>query len=100
MAVYFIVSYDIEDTQAYEAYVPGVLPLLKKHKAEVLVADYQAKPIEGQEREVNVVIRFESEETAMDWYNDPAYGPVKKIRFDTTSNGTAVLAKEFIPPTE
>jgi uncharacterized protein (DUF1330 family) len=47
-----------------------------------------------------VVIRFESEETAMDWYNDPAYGPVKKIRFDTTSNGTAVLAKEFIPPTE
>ncbi len=29
---------------ADEAYVPGVLPVLKKHKAEVLVADYQAKP--------------------------------------------------------
>ncbi len=50
MAVYFIVSYDIEDPQAYEAYVPGVLPLLKKQKAEVLGADNQAKPLEGQGR--------------------------------------------------
>ncbi len=100
MAVYFIVSYDIDDSEGYKAYVPGVVPLLQKHNAEVLVADYEAKTIEGQGRGVNVVIRFESEEAAMNWYNDPDYGPVKQIRLDATANGTVVLAKHFVPPSQ
>ncbi len=98
MSVYFIVSFDIDDPKAYESYVPGVIPLLQKHGAEILVADYEATSIEGEGRGVNVVLRFESEEAAMKWYNDPDYEPVKKIRLDTTSNGTAVLAKQFVPP--
>ena len=98
MAVYFIASYDIDDPQVYEPYVPGVVPLLQKHGAEILVADYEAKPIEGQARGVNVVLRFESEEAAMNWYNDPDYGPVKQIRLASTSNGTLFLAKQFVPP--
>ncbi len=100
MSVYFIASYDIEDPEVYEGYVPGVRPLLQKHGAEVLVADYEAKTIEGQGRGVNVVLRFESEAAAMNWYNDPDYGPVKKIRLDSTTNGTAILAKQFVPPSE
>ena len=100
MAVYFIASYDIDDPDGYKAYVPGVVPLLQKHKAEILVADYGATSIEGQARGVNIVLRFESEEAAMDWYNDSDYGPVKQIRFDTTANGTAVLAKQFVPPSQ
>lgn len=100
MAVYFIVSYDIDDPQGYQAYVPGVVALLQKHGAEILVADYEATAIEGQASGVNVVLRFDSEEAAMNWYNDPDYGPVKQIRLDTTSNGTAILAKEFIPPSQ
>ena len=47
MPVYFIVSYDIEDPEAYERYVPGVVPLLQKHGAEILVADYEATTVEG-----------------------------------------------------
>ena len=98
MAVYVIVSYDIDDPQAYEPYVPGVIPLLQKHGAEILVADYEAKSIEGQARGINVVLRFESEEAALNWYNDPDYGPVKQIRLASTSHGTLLLAKEFVPP--
>ena len=100
MAVYFIASYDIDDPQGYEAYVPGVVPLLQKHGAQILVADYEAKTIEGQACGVNVVLRFETEEAAMNWYNDPDYGPVKQIRLASTSNGTALLAKEFVPPSQ
>ncbi len=100
MAVYFIVSYDIDDPEGYKAYVPGVVPLLQKHKAEILVADYEAKTVEGQGRGVNVVIRFESEEAAMNWYNDPDYEPVKQIRLDTTVNGMVMLAKHFVPPSQ
>ena len=100
MSVYIIASYDIEDPSVYEGYVPGVLPLLQKHGVEVLVADYEAKTLEGQGRGVNVVLKFESEEAAMNWYNDPDYEPVKRIRLDSTKNGTVVLAKQFVPPSE
>ena len=100
MSVYIIASYDIEDPAVYEGYVPGVLPLLQKHGVEILVADYEVKTLEGQGRGVNVVLKFESEEAAMNWYNDPDYEPVKKIRLDSTKNGTAVLAKQFVPPSE
>ena len=98
MAVYIIVSYDVADPKAYESYAPGVMPLLQKHGAEILVADPEAKTLEGQSRGVNVVLKFDSEEAAMNWYNDPDYQPLKKIRLDATKNGTAVLSKEFVLP--
>ena len=98
MAVYVIVGYDITDPKGYENYVPGVVPLLQKHGAEVLVADYDSKPLEGQPRKVNVVLKFPSEAAALNWYNDPAYGPVKQIRLDSTQGGHAVIAREFEPP--
>lgn len=98
MVAYFLASYDIDAPKGYETYVPGVIPLLQKHSAEVLVADYDSHPLEGQPCKVNIVLRFESEEALMNWYNDPAYEPVKQIRFASTKNGTACLTKQFVPP--
>ena len=98
MSVYIIVSYDISDPAKFEPYVPGVVPLLQKHGAEILVADFAPKTVEGQGRGVNVVLRFESEEKALAFYNDPAYQPVKQIRLDSTANGTMTLAQEFVFP--
>lgn len=100
MSVYFIVNYEIEDPELFESYASGVMPLLQKYGAEVLVVDSEAKTIEGEGRGVNVVIRFESEEVAMNFYNDPDYGPVRKIRLDATKNGTFVMAKQFVPPSQ
>lgn len=99
MSVYFIVSYDIENPELYAGYVPAVVPLIEEHNGEIVVADYDTQSIEGDKRGVYVVLRFDSEEAAMGWYNDPAYAPVKQIRLDATSNGTAVLAAQFVPPT-
>ena len=73
------------------------MPLLQKRGAEVLVADYDAKTLEGQGRGANIVLKFESEEAAMQHYNSPEYGAVKQIRLDTTENGTVILAKGFVP---
>ena len=100
MAAYVIATYDIVDPQGYEPYVPGVIPLLGKHKAEILVADYEPETLEGERRGVNVVLKFESEEAARAWHSDPEYGPVKQIRLDATANGTLTIAKEFVMPTE
>lgn len=98
VAAYIIASYDIVDPKGYEGYVPGVVPILQKHGAEILVAEYEARPLEGEKRSVYVVLRFESEEAALGWYNDPAYQPVKKIRLDSCDNNNVVLAKQFVLP--
>ena len=98
MSAYVIGSYDIVDTKAYEGYVPGVVPLLAKHGAEILVADYEANVLEGEKRHVYVVLRFDSEAAALAWYNDPAYAQVKKIRLGSCTNANVVLAKQFVPP--
>ncbi len=98
MAAYIIASYDITDAEGYAGYVPGVVPLLQKHGAEFLVAEYDAQPFEGDKRGHYVVLRFPSEEAARGWYTDPDYGPVKKIRLDSCDNINVVLAKQFVPP--
>ncbi|HUZ45885.1 MAG TPA: DUF1330 domain-containing protein [Terriglobia bacterium] len=98
MSVYLIASYDITDPKGYEGYAPGVVPLLLKHGAEILVADYAAEALEGRAAGVNVVVKFPSEEAARNWYNDPAYAPVKQIRLNSTQNGSIVMAKEFKMP--
>ena len=98
MSAYIIASYDIVDEEGYQGYVPGVVPLLAKHSAEILVADMEAKALEGEKRSVYVVLRFESQEAALRWYNDPDYAPVKKIRLDASANGNVALAREFVPP--
>lgn len=98
MSTYVIVSYDVVDPEGFEAYVPGVLPLLEKHGAEVVVADFEAHTLEGPERSVEVVLRFPSEEAAMAWYEDPEYEPLKQLRFDTCAENRLVIAREFVAP--
>ena len=98
MSVYIIASYDITNPAGYEPYVPGVIPLLQKHNAQILVADYAPQTLEGEARGVNIVLRFESEAAALAWYNDPDYDSVKKVRLDSSSQGTLTLARRFVPP--
>jgi len=97
MSVYIIVSYDIEDPKGYEGYGPGIIPLLQRYGAEILVADYETKSIEGQARGINAVLRFESEEAVMNFYNAPEYQRLKKLRLDSTKNGTIIMTKPYVP---
>lgn len=98
MSAYVIGSYDIIDQEGYQGYVPGVVPLLQKHGAEVLVAEFDARALEGEKRSVYVVLKFDSEEAALNWYNDPAYEPVRKIRLGSCDKNNLVLVKQFAPP--
>lgn len=75
-----------------------MVPLLQKHGAEVLVADYNARTLEGEARSVCVVLKFKSEAAALAWYNDPEYEPVKKIRLSSSDNDSLFLASAFAPP--
>lgn len=98
MSAYIIASYDIVDKEGYADYMQGVGPLLEKHGAEIVVADKNAETLEGDQRSIFVVLRFQSEEAALGWYNDPAYEPLKKMRIDASANASLVLGHQFVLP--
>lgn len=97
---YVLGSYDIVDPDGYEGYVPGVLERLQAHGAEVVVADFDAEALEGEKRGVYCVLRFDSEEAARNWYNDPVYQPIKQLRVGSSANGSMILTKGFVPPVD
>jgi uncharacterized protein (DUF1330 family) len=95
-AVYFIANYDITDSDRYERnYVPGVASTLAAAGGEVLVASGSTRRLEGTAPGHTVVVRFPSAEAFSNWYDGDQYAPLHQLRLDTTTNGTAVLAKEF-----
>jgi len=99
MSAYFVLTHTITDPEKYrQEYIPGVMPFLAKHKAEVVVAELEAKPLEGAPAKGVVVLRFPSEQAIRDFVSDPGYQPIKKIRMGITANGNAVMAPEFKMP--
>lgn len=96
MSVYYINSYDIDDPATFEEYPPLVADLIKKYGGEVLVSDTQVTVVEGSAKKMNAIVKFPSKEAALRCYNDPEYQKIKKIRIDSTSNTTMVLANEFV----
>ena len=97
-AAYVIGSYDISNPEGYEGYVPGVLERLQAHGADVIVADFDAEALEGDKRGVYCVLKFASEESARRWYDDPVYEPIKQKRRKSSTNGSMILTKGFVPP--
>ncbi len=96
MAAYFILTQTVTDQMAYsQQYVPGVLPFLAKHGAEVLVASFETEALQGEPADGAVVLRFPSEQAVRDFVNDPDYRPLKELRLSITRNANAVLAPEF-----
>ncbi len=95
-AVYFVATYDIADWDRYERdYVPGVVATLAATGGEVVVASGSTRPLEGPARGYTVVFRFPSKVAFSNWYDGDAYAPLRQLRLETTTNGTAVLATEF-----
>ena len=91
MSAYFILTHTITDIEKFrQEYIPKVFPFLQKYGAQVIVADSEAEPLEGDPAKAAVVIRFPSEQAIRDFVNDPDYQPVKAIRLALTTNANAV----------
>lgn len=95
MAVYYINSYDITDLEVFKQYPPQVRNILQRYGVEVIASDTAAIAVEGKARLMNAIIKFPSEEAALQCYNDPEYEPLKKLRQASTSNIAMILVKEF-----
>lgn len=95
MAAYYINSYDIVDMELFSQYPPAVIALLEKYGASVVASDLEGVAVEGSPRMMNAIIRFPSQEAALQCYQDPEYQPLKAIRLKAVQNCTMVLVKEF-----
>lgn len=99
MSVYYILTQTVVDLERYaQEYVAKVIPFLAKHKAEVLVADMDAKPLQGDPAKGVVVLRLPSEQALEAFLRDPDYQPIFKVRLGLTKNAHAVMAPEFRMP--
>src|SRR5262245_16369639 len=99
MAAYLVLTQTIKDTERYQKeYIPDVLRFLAKYKGEVLAAEFQTEPLQGNPAKGAVVIRFPSEQAIRDFMDDPDYKPLKDLRISITTDANAVMAPEFKMP--
>ena len=99
MTAYYILTHTITDIEKYrDEYIPKVLPFIAKYDGQIVVASFDAEPLQGSPEKGVVVLGFPSEETVRDFVNDPEYQPVKEIRLAVTTNANAVLAPAFQMP--
>jgi uncharacterized protein (DUF1330 family) len=97
MTVYLVTSFDITDAEKYAPYVPNVMPILKKYGAEIVAADKNAITVDGEERDLTVVIRFPTPESLTELIADPDYTPWMERRLASTTNRATIIVKEFDP---
>ena len=77
---YWIARVDVRDAEGYKAYVAAAKPAFEAYGAKFLVRGAEPTALEGTARGRNVVIEFESVETARACYDSDAYQKAKAIR--------------------
>jgi uncharacterized protein (DUF1330 family) len=97
MAAYVIASYTVTNQEGFAPYTRAVVPSLRAHGAEVLVAGPSADVREGEPGQHTVVLRFPSKEAAQAWYDSEEYQAVINLRTDNR-RGTLVICDEFVRP--
>ena len=89
-AVYFVAAGNVTDAQQlkeYESRAGGTLD-----PSTVVAADTSVTTLEGDERHRVVILKFESEEACLEWYNSEAYQEVLPLRLNSISDGWAGIA--------
>ena len=91
MAAYFVFRHRVRNSDKAHEYLSKVGETLAPYHHELLVSADHSEVIEGNTPlPRTVVIRFDSHEAAMDWYDSAAYRKVRPLRLEATE-GYAVL---------
>ena len=77
---YWIARVDVHDPEAYKAYVAANAEPFRKYGAKFLARGGAVERLEGGSRSRNVVIEFESMETALACYRSPEYQHALSLR--------------------
>ena len=93
MPAYVIGQLDIKDPAAYQAYLDGFMSSFIRHGGELLATSRnETELLEGTWASPRtVVMRFPSMTAARDWYNDPEYKELAKIRHRTVDANLVIV---------
>ncbi|HXV63599.1 MAG TPA: DUF1330 domain-containing protein [Vicinamibacteria bacterium] len=96
MAAYFVFHNRIHDAEKMQEYIPRALETMAPYNPEIVILDENSQVIEGQTTfPRTIVLKFESRDAAMAWYNSPAYEAVRPLRLEATE-GFGVLVDGFV----
>ena len=77
---YWIGRVDVQDAEAYKAYVEANGPAFSKFGARFVVRGGSFETVEGGSRARNVVIEFPNYQAALDCWHSPEYKAAKAKR--------------------
>ena len=93
MSAYLIFQYRILDRSRIDELGPLVEPLMEKYNGEIAIADYIIA-VEGTTYTHMVAYKFDSKQTALNFYNSKEHLEISKLRTKITE-GTVMLVPEF-----
>lgn len=98
MPAYFVIQNRVTDDEAMQTYLSTAVETLLAHGAEILVVADDSTAIEGDPQfPRTILIRFDTREQAMAWYESPEYQAAVPIRLRATE-GCAVLVDGLVMP--
>ena len=92
MSAYLLANITVNNPENYKEYVSKVKSVVEKFGGEYLVRGGEMNIIEGDwPNERNIVIKFQSREKAMEWYNSEEYKPIRQIRHDNAVSNSVIV---------
>ena len=93
MAAYLIYSREeITDREKSVRYGELAVPQIREFGGEVLVARGNVRALEGDWAPMAVtILRFETTEALMAWYDSPEYAPLKQMRLESNIGDIIVV---------
>jgi uncharacterized protein (DUF1330 family) len=93
---FVVATLDLIDAQRFaEKYLPPTSALIAEHGGRMLAGVGASKVLYGNDfRARTVLIEFDDMDTAVGWYNSPAYAPLIKLRQETTHGDLVILSGE------
>ena len=92
---YWIARVDVHDPEAYKAYFAANAAPLAKYGARFLVRGGKTECVDGSMRARNVVIEFDSYETALACWNSPEYQRAAKLRQLPVAEGDFIICEGY-----
>lgn len=94
---YIIARVTVDDEDAYMQYAKAASVAMKKYGARILARGGRYEPLDGDARPRNVILEFDSYDTAKSYFNSPEYQAARAHRVGK-SIGEFVLVEGFDGP--
>ena len=96
---YIIARVTVHDNDAYMEYAKRARKVMEEYGAKILVLGGEKESLQGEARDRNVVLEFESYEKAKAYYNSPGYQAAREFRIaDGVSEGEFLVIEGFDGP--